>query len=242
MPPNNPYIEKVKNDTDIFHVPEEAYCHKWKWWEYFGNTHPLVLEIGTGMGNFFSKQVGEYPEKNFLGMEIRYKRCFQTAEKSRKSQQLQPLSFRMKGEDSGVDYEKWKEIGRGSNKNFVILKDFAQNIDKIFSPEEVSETYIFFPDPWANKDRQRKHRLLQEEFLKNLYEITKTWGNFFFKTDHREYFDSTKEILEKQWLWNIQNWTHDYENSEIFDIGNITEFEWFYRGEKTDINYIELVK
>lgn len=214
MPPNNPYIQKVINDTDIFHVPEEAYSYKWKWWEYFWNNNPLVLEVGTGMWNFFSKQVWEHPEKNFLGMEIRYKRCFQTAEKSRKHERL----------------------------NFAILKDFAQNIDKIFSPEEVSETYIFFPDPWANKDRQRKHRLLQEEFLKNLYNITKTWGKLFFKTDHREYFDSTKEILEKQWLWKIASWTHDYENSEIFDMGNITEFEWFYRGEKTDINYIELVK
>jgi tRNA (guanine-N7-)-methyltransferase len=77
-------------------------------------------------------------------MEIRYKRLFQTAEKSRK-------------------YD---------TSHFVMLKDFAQNIDKIFMENEVSETYIFFPDPWP-KDRQKKHRLLQEEFLKNLYRVIK---------------------------------------------------------------------
>lgn len=99
------------------------------------------------MGNFFAKQVARLPENNFIGMEIRYKRLFQSAEKSRKAPH--------------------------AHNNFVMLKDFAQNIDKIFIPGEVSETYIFFPDPWANKDRQRKHRLLQEEFLKNLYNITK---------------------------------------------------------------------
>jgi tRNA (guanine-N7-)-methyltransferase len=97
------------------------------------------------MGNFFAKQVGENPGKNFIGMEIRFKRLHQTAEKSRKSE----------------------------SPHFVMLKDFAQNIDKIFAESEVNDTYIFFPDPWP-KDRHRKHRLLQAEFLKNLYAITHT--------------------------------------------------------------------
>ncbi len=211
---NNPYIEKVKADSDIMHQVEEIYSHKWKWSQYFGNDNEIILEIGTGMGNFFGKQVARLPEKNFIGMEIRYKRLFQTAEKSRKA----------------------------DDPHFVMLKDFAQNIDKIFMQWEVAETYIFFPDPWANKDRQRKHRLLQAEFLNNLHQITKTGWKLFFKTDHREYFDSTREILEEQWLWKVVSWTHNYENSEIFDIDNITEFEWFYRGENTDINYIELQK
>ncbi len=214
MPPNNPYIQKVIDSPNILHIPSEIYAHAGKWNKYFWNHHPLVLEIGTGMGNFFSKQVQEQPEKNFLGMEIRYKRCFQTAEKSR----------------------TWE------NTHFVILKDFWEHIDQIFAPEEVSETYIFFPDPWANKKRQKKHRLIQEDFLKKLYRITQNWGKVFFKTDHREYFDSAREIVWKQWLWTIKNWTHNYENTEIFDMWNITEFEGLYRGEKTDINYMELIK
>jgi len=43
-------------------------------------------------------------------------------------------------------------------------------------------------------------------------------------------------------MWKIINWTHNYENSEVFDMNNITEFESMYRGENTDINYIELAK
>jgi tRNA (guanine-N7-)-methyltransferase len=127
-----------------------------------------------------------------------------------------------------------------SKKNFVVLKDFAQNIDKIFVEWEISQTYIFFPDPWANKERQKKNRLLQAQFLKNLHTITKTWGKLFFKTDHKEYFDATREIIEQQWLWKTVTWTHNYENTEIFDMDNITEFESFYRGVNTNINYIEL--
>ena len=210
---NNPYIEKVQWDSDIIHIPEQIYDHKWKWRQYFWNSNDIILEVGTGMGNFFAKQTWENPDKNYIGMEIRYKRLFQTAEKSRKSEE----------------------------SHFVMLKDFAQNIDKIFTQWEISQTYIFFPDPWP-KDRHRKHRLLQEPFLENLYNITKSWWKLFFKSDHREYFDSTKEILTKQWLWKIVEWTHNYENSAAFDIGNITEFESMYRWENTDINYIELEK
>lgn len=166
------------------------------------------------MGNFFGKIVAERPNANFLGMEIRYKRLFSSAEKARAS----------------------------GNNNFVLLKDFGENIDKIFAPEEIFETYIFFPDPWERKERQRKHRLMQENFLEKLHGITEQWWKLIFKSDHREYFDSTVEILEKQWLWNIEICIHNYESSEFFDMANITSFEAMYRGEAKEIHYFEAKK
>ena len=220
MPTNNPYIQKVLAHPKIITNTPDIYAQKWKWNDYFKNTHPTVLEIGTGMGNFFGKLCGENPNKNFIGMEIRYKRLFTTAEKAR----------------------DWCLHRNDRKENFIVIKDFAQNIDQIFENEEVSETYIFFPDPWAKKDRQKKHRLLQENFLQKLYNITKSWGKVYFKTDHKGYFDSTKDIITSQWIWNIQNWTHDYENSDIFDMKNITEFEAHYRGSKLKICFLELEK
>lgn len=215
MAVNNPYIEKVKADKHILTDVEKIYSHKWKWDTYFGNTNPLVLEIGTGMGNFFGKQVEQYPDKNFLGMEIRYKRLYSSAEKAREN---------------------------SSEENFVLLKDFGEHIDKIFEEWEIDESYIFFPDPWARKDRQKKHRLMQAPFIENLYNRTKAWGRLIFKSDHREYFDSSVEIIEEQWLWNIVTHVHDYENSEHFDMDNITSFEAMYRWEKKEINYLVLEK
>jgi tRNA (guanine-N7-)-methyltransferase len=55
-----------------------------------------------------------------------------------------------------------------------MLKTFAQNIDKIFAEEEIDKIYVFFPDPWGKKDRQKKHRLFQKKFIRDLYEKTKT--------------------------------------------------------------------
>lgn len=220
---NNPYIPLVQSDKDILKSPEEIVSHRGKWSQYFWNTHPLVLEIGTGMGNFFGKIVWENPEKNFIGMEIRYKRLWTTAQKAREA----ATSSLTKGELRGI--------------NFVVLKELGQRIDTIFDPWELAETYIFFPDPWANKERQKKHRLVGEELLKKLSLITKSWGKLYFKTDHREYFESVLEILPgfKEWKQNICSFDYEKEQ-DLFDMKNITEFEAHYRGKNLQIHYLEL--
>jgi tRNA (guanine-N7-)-methyltransferase len=78
-----------------------------------------------------------------------------------------------------------------------LIKDFGQNIDKIFAENEISESYIFFPDPWGKKNSQKKNRLLQADFLTHLYTVTQDGGKLYFKTDHREYFESVLAIIEK---------------------------------------------
>lgn len=211
---NNPYIQKVLEHPFILTKDTEIYAHAWKWNLFFKNDAPIILEIGTGMGNFFWKQASNNQDKNYIGLEIRYKRLFTSIEKA--------LS--------------------GWHNNAVMIKDLWQHIEKIFWKEELSETYVFFPDPYCNKKKQLKHRLFQEAFLQDIYNCTKEWGRLIFKTDHREYFDTTKQLIESWNNWKISFWTHNYEQSERFSIENITEFEALYRGEKIEINYLELIK
>ena len=113
-----------------------------------------------------------------------HKRLFKTAEKSR---------------------NLWVE-------NFVVIKDFWQNIDKIFTENEISKVYIFFPDPWENKDRQKKHKLMQMEFLDKMCFVLKKWWKVCFKTDHKWYFDDTIELLKLQNKFKISFLSYDYEN------------------------------
>ncbi|MDD2907709.1 MAG: tRNA (guanosine(46)-N7)-methyltransferase TrmB [Candidatus Gracilibacteria bacterium] len=211
----NAYIQKVEDSEKIIDKESEAFEKKGKWNNYFGNTNDIIVEIGTGLGNFFSGEVSKNNDKNFIGFEIRYKRLFVTAEKTL--------------EKGGV--------------NFVLIKSMAQNIDKIFEKNEVSLTYIFFPDPWDKKDRQRKHRLWTLEFISNLYDITKSGGSVIFKTDHKGYFDDTLELINKFSKWNIEKLSYDYEvEIENFDKKNLTEFESIFREHKMKINYLELKK
>jgi tRNA (guanine-N7-)-methyltransferase len=167
------------------------------------------------MGNFFSWEVPKYPDTNFLGMEIKFKRCYVTAEKT---------------------IEKWGE-------NFLIIREFAQKISKFIWDNELEQTYIFFPDPWGKKDRQKKHRLMQADFLESLYKKTMSGWKVIFKTDHRDYFNDSLEVIQNQGIWGIQNLSYDYEteNSE-YDVKNITEFETIHRSLNTKINYLELIK
>ncbi|MDD3793782.1 MAG: tRNA (guanosine(46)-N7)-methyltransferase TrmB [Candidatus Gracilibacteria bacterium] len=211
----NAYIQKVEDHKNIIDKESEAFEKKGLWKDYFGNENDIVVEIGTGLGNFFSGEVSKNPENNFVGFEIRYKRLFVTAEKT---------------------------LTKGG-KSFVLIKSMAQNIYKIFEKNEVSLTYIFFPDPWDKKDRQRKNRLWSDKFVNDLYDITKSGGRVIFKTDHKGYFEDTLELINKFSKWNIEKLSYDYENElESFDKKNLTEFESIFREHKMKINYLELRK
>lgn len=213
--PNNPYIEKVEKHNKILINTQEIYAHKWKWSDYFGNNNPIHLEIGPWMGNFFWREVVANPDINYIWIELRYKRLFTTAEKA------------------------WKWTWN----NFIVIKDFGQHIDQIFKTWEITTTHIHFPDPWGKKDKQKKNRLLQADFLANLYNITKTEWNLIFKTDHREYFDTVIETLKIQNLWNNKVLSYDYETElSHFDTKSITEFEAYYRRFDTKICYLETEK
>lgn len=212
---NNPYIEIIQTDRHILQDTDKIYDNKWKWNDYFKNKNEIYLEIGTWFWHFFSLESSENLDKNFVWMEIKYKRLHKTAEKSR---------------------NLW-------TNNFILLKEFGQNIGKIFSTSEVSRTYVFFPDPWEKKDRQKKHKLLQKEFLVKLYEITKIGWEFFFKTDHKKYFDDVLDIIDEIWLWKKHFVSYDYEaESEVFTKKKITEFESMFRWDKLKINYAEFRK
>lgn len=209
------YIPLVLEDKDIISDTEKLYINKWKWSEYFQNDNEIYLEIWTWFWHFFSQESSSKLDKNFVWMEIKYKRLYKTAEKSR---------------------DLW-------TKSFVLLKDFGQNITKIFAQNEVSLTYVFFPDPWDNKDRQKKHKLFQTQFINDLALITKSWWKLLFKTDHLKYFNETLELFDWNEFWKKTFLSYDYEKDfDGFDKKKITEFESMYRWDRVNINYVEFTK
>ena len=119
------------------------YKLKEKWGEQvFGNDHPIVLEVGCGKGEY-SVGLGElYPEKNFIGLDIKGARMWTGAKAA-------------------------KEKGM---KNVVFLRTHAEELESIFAPGEVSEIWITFPDPQMAKARKRltgtRFLSLYRKFLK----------------------------------------------------------------------------
>ena len=117
------------------------YKLKGKWGkQVFGNDHPIVLEVGCGKGEY-SVGLGElYPEKNFIGLDIKGARMWTGAKAA-------------------------KEKGM---KNVVFLRTHAEELESIFG--EVSEIWITFPDPQMAKARKRltgtRFLSLYRKFLK----------------------------------------------------------------------------
>ena len=98
-----------------------------------------MLEIGTGMGNFFAHYAESHLETACLGIELKFKRLYRT-------------------------YEKCVEKGRS---DVILLRVMGQRIIDIFIDGEVDELYLLFSDPWPKK-AHHKHRVIQREFLQDV--------------------------------------------------------------------------
>lgn len=248
----NPYIEKVLASKHILTDETKIFSQAGKWNEYFWNENEVHLEIGTGLGNFFSDIVSENPDINYLGVELKYKRLYVSQQKCLEKNKSFPLpGGDLEGENTtspspSLIRRGKSEIppltrGRLGGENFVLLKTKGQNINRFLADEEIAKTYIFFPDPWGRKERQKKHRIFQEDFIKDLYAKTKQWGKLIFKTDHREYFDTTMELFEKIGLWKEVLRSYDYEADDInYSKAKKTEFEVIFDEKK--VCYVEFEK
>lgn len=115
------YPEYIMFDT------EKINNIKGKWKEIFNNSNSLVLEIGTGSGNFIRELAQKNQDKNFIGLELRFKRLCLAAEKCKKRNIKNVIFLRRRGEE---------------------ILDF---IDK----QEINDLYINFPDPWEGNEKNR---------------------------------------------------------------------------------------
>lgn len=106
---------------------EEADKFKGLWREKFGNANPVVLELGCGKGEYTVALSRRFPEKNFIGIDIKGARMWRGAKT--------------------VDEEKIP--------NAAFLRIRIEFIERFFASDEVDEIWITFPDPQIKKPRKR---------------------------------------------------------------------------------------
>ncbi len=134
--------------------------HKGKWQQLFGNTNPIHVEIGTGKGQFLCGMAKQYPDVNFIGIELAKSVIVTAAQKV-------------------LDTEQ---------KNIVLLNENAENIAEVFNENEISTIYLNFSDPWP-KNRHEKRRLTYHTFLDKYQHIVETDGQLIMKTDNQGLFE-----------------------------------------------------
>jgi len=121
---------------------------------FFKNDNPLVLELGCGKGEYSVALSKKYPNKNFIGIDIKGARFWRGAKTA---------------------------IEEGL-PNVAFLRTQIELIDHAFAPGEVDEIWITFPDPQI-KYKRTKHRMTNSEFLKRYKTILKPDGVVNLKTD-----------------------------------------------------------
>ncbi|WP_089609816.1 tRNA (guanosine(46)-N7)-methyltransferase TrmB [Dehalobacterium formicoaceticum] len=129
------------------------------WKTYFGQEHPIYLELGMGKGKFISTMAGENPQINFIGMEFREEMVYKAIGKAGESR---------------------------SNMRFLWAE--ADDVEEYFAPGEIQRIYLNFSDPWPKK-RHGKRRLTHQKFLKKYKHILSPGGEIHFKTDNQELFE-----------------------------------------------------
>ena len=192
-------------------VLNKGYEMKGKWKKYFfKNDNPLILELGCGMGEYSVGLAEKYPQKNFLGVDIKGARMWQGAIES-----LQ------------------KEM-----KNVGFLRIRIDWIEKCFAKNEVDEIWITFPDPQLKKRRGTK-RLTHPDFLKRYSGILKENGKIHLKTDSHFLHGFTLGIITGE-NHILEDSTHDLYRSPVerehMEIK--THYEQIYLDKGLPITYL----
>jgi len=142
---------------------------KGKWNEdFFQNSHPITLELGCGKGEYTVFLSKKYPEKNFIGIDIKGARLWRGCKTV---------------EEEGI-------------KNVAFIRSRVQLMSYFFSSEEISEIWITFPDPQPRRKKEPK-RLTSPEFLDLYRTILKPGSIIHLKTDNQGLYLFTKEVIRK---------------------------------------------
>lgn len=125
--------------------------------EFFKNDNPIVIELGCGRGEYTIGLARRYPNKNFIGVDIKGARMWTGA----------------------------TEALRDGLSNVGFLRTNIEIIEHFFAPGEVSEIWITFPDPQMKKCTKRLTSTLFLERYRNILipdgiVHLKTDSNFLF--------------------------------------------------------------
>jgi tRNA (guanine-N7-)-methyltransferase len=183
---------------------------KGKWDKFFNNDNPITLELACGKGEYSTNLGRQYEDRNFIGVDVKGNRIYIGAKRAL-NEHLNNVAFLRTQIDKIADY---------------------------FELGEVEEIWIIFPDPFL-RDSKAKNRLTHERFLYQYQQILKPGGRINLKTDSRELYDFTMEVLTEQGCTIHENITDIYGKDKATGALAIqTFYEQMHLAEGRLINFI----
>jgi tRNA (guanine-N7-)-methyltransferase len=181
---------------------------KGKWRSrYFKNENPITLELACGRGEYSVNLAKLFPEKNFIGVDIKGERIW-------------------KGSTMVMEQNL---------TNVAFLRTPILLIENFFEPGEVDEIWITFPDPRPKK-RDIKRRLTSPRYMDIYKRLIKPGSFVRLKTDNTPlYHYSLEEVINRIDVADLK-FTEDLYSSELrpecFDIKTRYEEHFAAKGEK----------
>ena len=179
---------------------------------FFKNDNPIVLELGCGKGEYSVGLAEAYPDKNFLGIDIKGARFWRGA----------------------------KTALEDGLANVGFMRTQIELVEYAFAKAEIDEIWITFPDPQI-KYKRTKHRMTNSEFLQRYKNILKPKGCVNLKTDSEFMHGYTlgllhgegHEILDA----NHNVYKNEYSPKEVVGIQTFYEKQYLEQGKP--ITYIK---
>jgi tRNA (guanine-N7-)-methyltransferase len=146
------------------------------WNNFFKNNNPITLELACGKGEYSVNLGRQNKDKNYVGVDIKGNRIHAGAKTAL---------------EEGLD-------------NVGFLRIHIGQITNYFAAGEVDDIWIIFPDPFLRKGKA-KNRLTHHRFLHAYQQIMKPGGRVNLKTDSKELYDFTLEVIEEEGCMIHQN-------------------------------------
>jgi len=186
---------------------DTTFAFKGKWnTDFFKNDNPIVLELGCGKGEYSVALARKYPEKNFIGIDIKGARFWRGAKTAL---------------EEGLD-------------NVGFMRTQIELVEYAFAKAEISEIWITFPDPQI-KYKRTKHRMTNTVFLQKYKNILTPEGTVNLKTDSEFMHGYTlgllhgegHEILDA----NHNVYKNEYSPKEVTGIQTFYEKQYLEQGK-----------
>lgn len=173
---------------------------------FFENNNEIILELGCGKGEYTVGLAQRYPDRNFIGIDIKGARIWR-----------------------GLRDSNDEEI-----RNVAFIRSRINLIEYMFAKNEVSEIWITFPDPRPRQSDEQR-RLTSPRFIERYKKVLKPGGIIHLKTDNIIFFEYTLDIIHENGF-ELLHCTYDVygeeENNVLTEIQTYYENIWLKNGTK----------
>ncbi len=137
---------------------------------WFGRTAPLIIEIGSGIGEATAALAAQRPSYDVLALEV-----------------WRP----------GVAHTLGLLAEAGATNVRLLSVDAVWSLEHLIEPGTLEELWTFFPDPWP-KTRHHKRRIVKPSFARLAASRLKPGGAWRLATDWGQYADEMLAVLDAE--------------------------------------------